>query len=342
MKAPANVMLAYGQGGMGKSTLGAQFAAYVWKKFKKKTRIVNADGGGTVNAYGPLIEAGVAQIWNVDLWDEKSTFLTLDQASKGWWPEDINEPNSPLVAPYSGWKECPSCKADVGATGFNLPKSCKSCKGVLAAGTFCRTRFDVTESFSQIGFYSFEGFTAFGDILMRRLRSVNPEGGRSIIDQGYKISAAGQQHYGDAQTYLAQYVANSKTIPVELVYWTALENRGEEDGKQVYGPKGPGQALTPLCIPWFSDVVHIDGVAKRDKGQVVQDANGFEILERKLFLQPHYPPDNKFFLFKAKTSATLAGAMPSVLEFSSTGNTAERFMEALSDAKARALEEMLK
>jgi hypothetical protein len=193
-----------------------------------------------------------------------------------------------------------------------------------------------------VGFYAFEGFTAFGDILMRRLRSVNPEGGRSIIDQGYKISAAGQQHYGDAQTYLAQYVANSKTIPVDLVYWTALENRGEEDGKQVYGPKGPGQALTPLCIPWFTDVVHIDGVAKRDKGQIMQDANGFEILERKLFLQPHYPPDNKFFLFKAKTSATLAGAMPSVLEYTSTGNTAEKFMLALADAKAKALEEMLK
>src|SRR3990172_2052644 len=47
-------------------------------------------------------------------------------------------------------------------------------------------------------------------------------------------------------------------IPVELVYWTALENRGEEDGKPIYGPKGPGQALTPMCIPWFTDVLHLE------------------------------------------------------------------------------------
>lgn len=342
MKTPSNVILAYAQGGMGKSTLGAQFAAYIFKKFGKKTRIVNADGGGTCNAHSPLVDAGAVEIWNMDLWDEKSTFLTLDLASKGWWPEDLNEPNSPLVAPYSSWRECPSCRKDVGAVGFNLPKACKSCKAPLAAGTFCRSRFDITEKFADVGGYIFEGFTAFGDILMRRLRNVNPEGGRSIIDQGYKISAPGQQHYGDAQTYLAQYVSNSKTIPVELVYWTALENRGEEDGKPVYGPKGPGQALTPLCIPWFTDVIHIDGVAKTEKGSIIKDANGFEVLDRKLFLAPHYPPDNKFFLFKAKTSATLAGAMPTVLDYTSNGNTATKFMEALEAAKKKAAEEMLK
>lgn len=338
MKAPKNVILAYAQGGMGKSTLGAQFAAWVFKTTGKRTRVVNADGGGTVNAFAPLIEMGAAEIWNLDLWDEKSTFLTLDQASKGWWPEDLNEPNSPLVAPFSSYKECPSCKKDVGAIGFNLPKTCKSCKTPLAAGTFCRTRYEITEAFNEIGAYIFEGFTAFGDILMRRLRTVNPEGGRSITDAGFKISAAGQQHYGDAQTYLAQYVTNSKSIPVDLVYWTALENRGEEDGKQIYGPKGPGQALTPLCIPWFTDVIHIDGVARQ--GQ--RDANGMDIIDRKLFLAPHYPPDNKFFLFKAKTSVPLAGGMAPVLDFTPTGNSASKFMEALAVAKQRAMEEMLK
>lgn len=342
MKAPKNVILGYAQGGMGKSTLGAQFAAYVYKKFGKKTRVVNADGGGTVNAHGPLVDEGIVSIWNLDLWDEKSTFLTLDQASKGWWPEDLNEPNSPLVAPYASWKECPSCKKDVGAIGFNLPKNCKSCKVPLAAGTFCRTRFDVTPDFDEVGCYIFEGFTAFGDILMRRLRTVNPEGGRSITDAGFKIAAPGQQHYGDAQTYLAQYVTNSKSIPVELVYWTALENRGEEDGKQIYGPKGPGQALTPLCIPWFTDVIHIDGIPKTDKGSIVKDANGLEVIERKLFLAPHYPPDNKFFMFKAKTSVPLAGDMPPVVEYTSKGNTAARFMDMLDEAKTKAKAEMFK
>lgn len=342
MKSPSNVILTYSQGGIGKSTLGAQFAAWVFKTLGKKTRVVNADGGGTVNAHAPLIEKGISEIWNVDLWDEASTFYTLDCASKGWWPSDVNEPNSPLVAPYESWKECPSCKGNIGAKGYNLPKSCAACKAPLAAGTFCRTRLTITPEFDQVGLIIFEGFTAFGDILLRRLRKANSEGGRSIMDEGFKITAAGMQHYGDAQTYISQFVANSKSIPVDLVYWTALENRGEEDGKPIYGPKGPGQALTPMCIPWFSDVIHLDAIPRVERGSSVKDTNGMEIVDRKLFLGPHYPPDNKFYAFKAKTSATLAGSMPTVLDFPAKGNTAEAFMKALAAAKAKALEEMMK
>jgi hypothetical protein len=327
---------------LGKSTFGAQLAAYIWKKFGKKTRVVNADGGGTVNAHAPLIEAGISEVWDIDRWDESSMFYTLDCASKGWWPIDVNEPNSPLVAPQRSWKECPACKGDVGAQGFNLPKACKSCKTPLAAGTFCRTKHETTEAFSAVGSVIFEGMSAFGELLLRRLRTVNAEGGRTIMDAGYKISAPGLSHFGDAQTYIAQYVANSKNIPTELVYWTALENKGEDDGKPIYGPKGPGQALTPMCIPWFSDVLHLDAIPRIDRGTTLKDANGVEIVDRKLFLAPHFPSDNKIYAFMAKTSVPLAGKMPSVIDFPADGNTAEKFMTALAEAKRRAAEEMLK
>jgi len=119
-----NVGMIYSQGGMGKSTLGAQLAAFTYKTTGKKTHVVNMDGGGTANAYSVLLERGIAEIWNVDQWDEKSLFLTLDLATKGWWPEDTREPNSPLTPPFQKWKECPNCKKDVGAKGFALPAKC--------------------------------------------------------------------------------------------------------------------------------------------------------------------------------------------------------------------------
>jgi hypothetical protein len=331
----------YGQGGMGKSTLGAQAAAFVYKKTGKKARVVNADGGGTSNAHAPLIEAGVCELWPIDRWDEKSIFYTLEKAAEGFWPEDVNEPNSPLVAPYQTYKECPSCKKDVGAKGFNLPKQCVSCGTPLAAGTFCKTRTILTPEFAEVGCVIFEGFTSFGDLLMRRLTQINPDGGRSITDEGFKISAPGQQHYGDAQSYLGKFVAKSKTIPVDLVVWTALENRGEDDGKPAYGPKGPGNALTVACIPWFTDVLHLDGIPKYDKGQIVKDANGLEVIERKLFLAAHYPADNKMYQFRAKTSSPLAGGMPTMLDFVSQGNTFAKFMGELEGAKNRAKEALL-
>lgn len=341
MITPANVVMVYAQGGMGKSTLGAQAAAYIWKKYGKKTRVINADGGGTVNAHAPLIEKGIVEMWYVDRWDEKSTFYTLEKASEGWWPEDVNEPNSPLVAPYQSYKECPSCKKDVGARGFNLPKNCASCGTPLAAGTFCRTRTILSPEFDSIGAVEFEGFTSFGDLLMRRLTQINPEGGRSINDEGFKISAPGQQHYGDAQAHLGKYVAKSKNIPVSLVLWTALENRGDDDGKPAYGPKGPGNALTVACIPWFTDVLHLDGIPKMQGSSIVKDENGMEVIARKLFLAPHYPPDNKLYQFRAKTSSTLEGGMPNVLDFPPKGNTFAAFMNELEAAKAKAGEAML-
>jgi hypothetical protein len=344
---PQNVMLIYGQGGMGKSTLGAQLAAHVFKTTGKKTRVVNMDGGGTANAYSVLLEKGVAEIWNCDLWDERSLFLTLDQATKGFWPEDTTEPNSPLLPPFSKWKECPSCNKDVGAKGYALPAKCSSCSATLASGTFCKTRTTYANGFDAVGAVVFEGFTSFGESLLRRLRTINPEGGRTIDDKAgdgtsFKISAPGQQHYGDSQAYLGQFVANSKTIPTGRVLWTALENRGEEDGKAVYGPKGPGQALTATCVPWFTDVIHLDGLPKLEKGLIVKDANGMEVVERKLFLAPHYPSDNKLFLFRAKTSAPLTGGMPTVLDFPPKGNTMEKLFGLIEEAKKVAGEEALK
>ena len=75
---------------------------------------------------------------------------------------------------------------------------------------------------------------------------------------------------------------------------------------------------------------------------MVKDANGMEVVERKLFLSPHYPADNKLFLFKAKTSAPLQGGMPPTLDFPAVGNTMERLFGLIAGAKAKAGEELLK
>jgi hypothetical protein len=123
--------------------------------------------------------------------------------------------------------------------------------------------------------------------------------------------------------------------------WTALENRGVDDEKNVYGPKGPGKALTALCIPWFTDVIHLDAIPEMKGSTIVKDENGFEKISRKLFLAEHYPPDNKLYKFRAKTSATLGGDMPPVLDFPATGNTFANFMERLGQAKVKAREVLL-
>lgn len=315
VNSPKNVVLIYGAGGIGKSSRIAEGAAYVWKKFGKKSRVIGADGGGSEKALQPLMNEGIVSYWPIDQWDDKSIFYTLDMATKGWWPEDPNVPNSPLIAPTREWKSCPTCSGDTGAKGLAMVAKCAACGVAFAAGQTLPLRRDPVGSFADVGLVAFEGLTSFGDLLLRRLRKVDPTGGRSIQDGDFKISSLGMQHYGDAQNYIAQYVANVRLIPVEFVIWTALEIRSDDDGKPLYGPALPGKKLTSLCIPWFTDVLHLDGVPQKDaRGIVVKDANGMEVFSRKLYLAPHFPPDSPGSRFAAKTSAPNGGDMPLVID----------------------------
>jgi hypothetical protein len=190
--------------------------------------------------------------------------------------------------------------------------TCKSCsQRVLGKPILHRDKVRGAET---VGLYAFEGLTAFGELMLRRLRQVDKGGGNSIKDGETTISNPGMQHYGMAQSYISQYVTNSRQIPFDVL-WTALELKSDEDGKPLYGPALPGKKLTALCIPWFTDVLHLDAIAKVDgKGLRLKDSNGQEILERKLYLMPHFPPDNPTQRFAAKTSAPAGGGMPTVID----------------------------
>jgi len=300
---------------MGKSTLATQAAVHVWKTQGLRTRVVNADGGGTREAFSGLIEAGIADVWDIDTWDERSIFEHLALATKGFWPEDLATPNSHLLAPTRDWRECPTCKKDSGGKSLTMPPKCESCGIAFAAGQLLPVRRDKINGMDKVGLVVFEGMTSFGELLLQRLKKIDSGGGNVLNDNGYKIAQGGQNHYLLAQRAISEAVTNVRQIPVDLVLWTALEIRADDDGKPLYGPQGPGKKLTALCIPWFTSVLHLDGVAKRATGgTLVKDSAGMEILERKLFLAPHFPQDAPTQRFAAKTSAPFGGDMPLVIE----------------------------
>lgn len=330
-------ILVYGAGGVGKSTRLAEAAEWMWDQHQLKTRVVNADGGGTLSAFEHLVDAGIAEVWDIDLWSASGIFSTLDFACKGWWPMDLTIPNSQLLPGVREWRKCPGCEGDTGSTSFSMVKRCKNpgCNLEFGAGQILPVRRDKINGAEDVGLWAFEGLTAFGELMLRRLRSIDSGGGLSVKDGDTKISQPGQQHYGMAQSYIAQYVANSRSLPSDLVMWTALELKSDDDGKPLYGPMLPGKKLTAQCIPWFTDVLHLDALAKRGKSGVEKDDNGMEILERKLFLMPHFPPDNPGYKFAAKTSAPLGAGMPVVIPA-----TMEKFFTELRNAQHRAAERL--
>lgn len=259
----------------------------------------------------------------------------MDRATKGWWPQDPHTIGSPLLPPVEVIRPCPHCKAHSGAPAVGGIEKCVACGKVIPKGAILPTEMKLINGMENICVVGFEGMTAFGDLLLRRLRKKNPEGGRFIEDGDYKIAGSGKQHYGDAQNYLAEFMSFTRQIPVDVVVWTALEIRSDEEGKPIFGPKGPGKALTDVCGAWFTDVIHLDVEAKKGaNGLPAKDAEGRETLERKMFLAEHFPPDFPNVRFKAKTSA--GPDMPTVLP-----PNMKIFFEEAEKAKAKTRERLL-
>lgn len=321
----------YGKGGLGKSTLVAQLAEHIYKSTGKFTRVVGADGGG-FKAFEHLMDEGIVQYWSIDQWDEMSPFYTTEFAAKGWWPEDLGTPNSLLLPPKEEWRACPKCGKDCGAKGVAMVDKCMACGEKYPAGLRIPKTMKLINGMEGVGAVCFEGITAIGSMLMNRLRSTDTGGGRSILDHGYTISAPGQQHYGDAQAHLAQMAVDVRKIPVPVVLWTALELRGNDDGygKPIYGPALPGKKLTALCIPWFTDVMHLEG----EPGPK-DPKTGMQPIRRVLYLGEHFPPDTLPYGFAAKTSVPLGGGMPLVIPFPPEENVMKRIFEEMESAKER-------
>ena len=333
---PEHIILIYGAGGLGKSTTIAQAAAHLWKKSGLRTRVVGADGGG-IKPFKPLIDKGIVDYWPIDLWDEKSVFATMDLATKGWFPLDSNKPGSELLPPAEEYRECPVCNQDCGARGLSMVTKCIACTVAITPGVRLEKKMRPVNNSDKVGLYAFEGATAFGQRLLSRLKSIDSSGGMSIKDGETTITQLGMQHYGIAQSYLGQYVANARLIPTFMVMWTALELRGNDDGygKPIYGPALPGKKLTAMCIPWFTDVIHIEGQEKA-KTQM-----GSATVERQFFLTTHYPPDTKPFGFIAKNSAPLGGDMPEVLIPKPGENVITTYFTELEAANTKAVDKLL-
>lgn len=344
---PEHVIIEYGAGGAGKTSTAGTLALWIYQTYGKKTRFYFSDT--SIKPLRPLIDKGIIETMQVDLWAQYP-FLTLDLITKGAWPKEPSQPGSPLLPAQRQWRECPFCQKEAGGTAQVIPISCSSCKKPLA-GVLAPVKSEPVNGFDKVGCLIYEGLTSFGDIMMRSMsrrlargetigviekdkttifQDGQGEDGKPFMIGGYTWS-----HYNVAQDYIQQFVANTKTLPVEVVLWTALEEQALENGKKIYAPMYPGRQVQAKCISWFTDVLHLDLVPTGRKD------GGFETVERKLFLEPHFAPDDPTFPYKAKCSAPPEGGMPRVIkpdfavffgELKKANDKAAQFVELKKDA----------
>ena len=75
-------ILIYGDPGIGKTTLIGDMALWVWKNFKKKTRLYRTSGGGA-GPVRPLIKLGIIE--EINLTNYPFAYEGTELAAMGYW-----------------------------------------------------------------------------------------------------------------------------------------------------------------------------------------------------------------------------------------------------------------
>jgi len=228
--------------GSGKTTQIGELVRVVQERLgpDKVVRLAsaNADGWGVIT---PSVENGDV----VPLWVPARPYLiqTIDRLTRGWWPADINDPDSPMLPP-----EKQPDRGKVGATVFD--------SGTDYADIIMRYMLHREAQPRST-------FRAAAEAAAHIYKD-----GATGEETGY--AAAGRGHYGSDQNRLEQFINQSKDLPNQFVMWTFLIDKGKDTVTRaaVYAPDAIGTAINGKIPSWFGRTIHLSVNPKTKKRQM--------------------------------------------------------------------------
>lgn len=260
----------YGASGEGKTGQVGSFAKMVRARTGKRTRLFTAEPGG-LETIGHLIEDGLIEVW--DLSPRPNFFEALEYAARGYWPRDVSDVSSELVAP--------------------------------SAETWAAIGGHAYEGLTAMGDCGLEE--------LRRLGASNGITGAEKPPQQFtsgklRIAGANQTYYGIVQGRIKKAVDDSQRVPVHLL-WTARELKAtDSDTRQVvFGPQLVGSAKTPDVPAWFGNCIHLTS-----KLEVVKPGLPVRVVRRAYF-KNHFVEEidkNIPFLAKLRIPPEVSDEMP--------------------------------
>lgn len=320
----------WGDSGAGKSIQCATAVEYNYRRYGRISRYYSADPGGFGNKLLRLIRLGICQVWNPT--NHIEPFETMEDASLGYWPEKIDDPNTGyaqpdvrLIAPQTTTFAVMCTQGHVvravpsKALLHNFSQQCPTCKGGVITPQNWGGVEEITKrapGVAHVGLYVYDSGTSLQDWAMQDMASraargeVGGEGsalGREgkIVSGRYVFGANNRAHYGFAQNRMQSWIKNSRTIPGQVLpsIWTFLALRSTDDGKGVpiYGPKIAGNAKTGDVPSWLGNCLEATK-EENDKGK----------LKYRLWLTTH-TDKGSIVSHLAKTRAE-PGTMPDFLE----------------------------
>ena len=233
---------------------------------------------------------GIIEVWKVNT--RPHPFETMRFAVDGFWPENVNDPSSPLIAPTAEtWAKYPIRVHEGMATVCQYLASNQVEGGLLdRAGK--------------------------GDIIGPVQEHIQFQDGET------GIGGMCWAHYNIGQRELVGLVQRSQKYPGYSI-WSSHEDDGKERNSRIVGPEVIGSALTGSIGREFADLWRVAGVPF-DYGE---GADKRRFIERRLYVKEHFD-QNGGGPYKAKNSAGLKnqGDVPDYIRL--TSSDPEHFGEA--------------
>lgn len=260
----ADTAIAYGDSGVGKTTICVHLAKWVYKKFGLTTRLISAEGWAPVENEG-LIEAGVVSAYNVA--GSKNLLSTMRKLSRGWWPKILVE-DVPVLT-----------------------------EDGIETGQFKKTRVrkvvEDSEEYRKVGLYFIETTDGIGDAFMRhiirqetnqgeddrgklKIKSIGPEGAAGRYEEDGEVFGSNSRgHYNIVQVEMHNLFTQFSSLGgnVKLVFWTSHTGAGKDDLTKVvcYCPLLVGEAKNALVPSWVGECFHLEDVPLvMEGGMIVQ------------------------------------------------------------------------
>lgn len=222
----ARSLVLYGGSGSHKTGEAANVARYIARKTGKKTLLLSTDGGGWTPC-DPEIQSGMIEPYRVET--NMLPLSLLRKISQGYWPQDTQETRPDKI---------------------NL----------------------LPVDWNEVGGIIVEGWSSIGSVVMRYLpdKNLNVGGedrsklGNFIVPvtvegkvQQERFSSNSRADFGFSQNFEYGLTMNFNSLPCELVMYTALESKTEDDDRStIFGPQLPGKKATAAAPSWVGDCLH--------------------------------------------------------------------------------------
>lgn len=281
----------YGQSGTGKSEAAASVIEQVFVQDGLKSRVIVADGSKATYIDRGLVDAGIVEVLDFSM--RPWPLTVAKQLTEGYWPKDVDDPKSPLMAPKP--------------------------EDLQKLGVF------VIEGLSTMGTYLMGDMT--GGLAEQAARGIkigenSPVRSKDILydDKGNEIKGSGpgdvfggnpMSHFGFAQRRLLANLERTKVFP-NIVIWTAHEKAAQDkiSGEKLVGPEAVGEAITSNLPRHFNNTLHFT-TASRKKDKAKDEHTEAMIIdldtEFRIYTRDHFHPDGSTLV---KYKAVTRGGIP--------------------------------